>query len=93
VQAVLAREDFGFLGLIGSRSKRQRFEHRLLARGLPAERVARLVCPIGLPGISGKEPEVIAVAVVAQLLHTGAALPDRAHPRMGGLEPTAAAPL
>ena len=28
----------------------------------------RLTCPIGVPGIAGKEPEVIALAVVAQLL-------------------------
>ena len=27
-----------------------------------------MTCPIGLPGIEGKEPEVIAVAAVAQLL-------------------------
>lgn len=73
-QAILARPDVGFFGLIGSGTKRARFEHRLLARGLPAERVARMVCPIGLPGIAGKEPEVIAIAAVAQLL----ALP--AHP-------------
>ena len=67
-QAILARDDFGFFGLIGSATKRARFEHRLLARGLPAERLARMVCPIGLPGIAGKEPEVIAMAAVAQLL-------------------------
>jgi len=67
-QAILARGDAGFFGLIGSATKRARFEHRLLARGLPAERVAQMVCPIGLPGITGKEPEVIALAAVAQLL-------------------------
>jgi xanthine dehydrogenase accessory factor len=27
-----------------------------------------MVCPIGVPGIGGKEPAVIAVAVAAQLL-------------------------
>jgi xanthine dehydrogenase accessory factor len=27
-----------------------------------------VTCPIGVPGIEGKEPEVIAVAVAAQLL-------------------------
>jgi xanthine dehydrogenase accessory factor len=71
-QAILARGDFGFFGLIGSATKRARFEHRLLARGLPSERVARMVCPIGLPGIGGKEPQMIALAVVAQLLqHAG----------------------
>lgn len=67
-QAILARGDFGWFGLIGSATKRARFEHRLLERGLAPEQVSRMACPIGLPGISGKEPEVLAVAVVAQLL-------------------------
>jgi xanthine/CO dehydrogenase XdhC/CoxF family maturation factor len=35
---------------------------------VPAEALARLTCPIGLPGITGKEPEVLALAVVAQLM-------------------------
>lgn len=65
---VLARGDFGWFGLIGSRTKRARFEHRLRERGIADERIARMVCPIGVPGITGKEPEVIAVAVVAQML-------------------------
>jgi len=64
-RAVLRRGDFAFCGLIGSATKRARFEHRLQAEGLETD---RLVCPIGLPGITGKEPAVIAVAVVAQLL-------------------------
>jgi xanthine dehydrogenase accessory factor len=68
VHAALARADLGFVGLIGSRSKRERFLARLAARGHDAQALARLVCPIGLPGIAGKEPAVIAVAVVAQLL-------------------------
>ncbi len=67
-EAILRRGDFGFLGLIGSRTKKQRFVHRLLARGVDAAAVDRMVCPIGLPEIVGKAPEVIAVAVVAQLL-------------------------
>lgn len=67
-QAIVGRGDFGFFGLIGSATKRARFEHRLLARGLPPETVARMVCPIGLPGMPGKEPAVIAVSAVAQLL-------------------------
>ena len=54
-----------FVGLIGSRTKRARFVKRLAADGIDS---ARLVCPIGLPGISGREPEVIAVATLAQLL-------------------------
>jgi xanthine dehydrogenase accessory factor len=68
VEAVLRRGDFGFVGLIGSRTKRQRFVHRLQARGIAAEALDRLVCPLGIPGVVGKEPEVIAIATVAQLL-------------------------
>lgn len=67
-QAILARGDFGWFGLIGSRSKRARFEHRLRDRGFDAALMQRITCPIGLPGITGKEPEVIAVSVVAQML-------------------------
>jgi xanthine dehydrogenase accessory factor len=66
--AILQRGDFGFCGLIGSASKRQKFLHRFERRGIAPPTLARLTCPIGLPGITGKEPEVIAVAVVAQLL-------------------------
>ena len=68
VRAWLARGDFAFLGLIGSRTKRARFEHRLLARGHAPEAVARVCCPIGVPGLTGKEPEVVAISAVAQLL-------------------------
>ena len=67
-QAILARGDFGFFGLIGSQTKRARFEHRLLERGIAPSTLARMVCPIGLPGLPGKQPEVLAVSVVAQLL-------------------------
>jgi xanthine dehydrogenase accessory factor len=67
-EAILARGDAAWFGLIGSKSKRARFEHRLRARGLAPEAVARMVCPIGLPGLVGKQPEVLAVSVVAQLL-------------------------
>ncbi|MEY3253971.1 MAG: hypothetical protein RL227_2944 [Pseudomonadota bacterium] len=67
-QAILARGDFGFFGLIGSATKRAKFERRLAERGVAPDRLARMVCPIGLPGLRGKEPGVIAVAAVAQLL-------------------------
>ena len=70
-EAVLRRGDFAYLGLIGSASKRARFRHRFEARGIGSDVLARLTCPIGLPGIVGKEPEVLAVSVVAQLLALG----------------------
>ena len=57
-----------FLGLIGSKSKRARFLGRLRADGFGEAALARVTCPIGLAGLHGKAPEVIAVSVVADLL-------------------------
>jgi len=63
-----SRGDLPFIGLIGSRSKWATFSHRLVERGFSASELAQVTCPIGVPGIAGKAPEVIAVAVAAQLL-------------------------
>jgi xanthine dehydrogenase accessory factor len=62
------RGDLPYVGLIGSRTKWATFRHRLQERGFAEEELARITCPIGIPGITGKQPEVIAVAVAAQLL-------------------------
>lgn len=80
---LLLREDVAYLGLIGSMTKRRKFEHRFRARGIPEERYRRIVCPIGEPGIVGKQPAVIAVAVAAQLLRVraGAAIQFNEAPR------------
>jgi xanthine dehydrogenase accessory factor len=67
-KAVLARRDYGYLGLIGSRTKRARFESRLESDGVTDADLARLVCPIGIPSLKSKAPAVIAVALAAQLL-------------------------
>lgn len=67
-EAIMARADVGWFGLIGSVTKRKQFEHRLRARGVPTERIDAMVCPIGLPGISNKAPAVIAASVCSQLL-------------------------
>jgi xanthine dehydrogenase accessory factor len=64
------RDDLPYVGLIGSKTKWATFRHRLEARGFGEADFARVTCPIGVPGITGKEPEVIAVAVAAQLLQT-----------------------
>lgn len=63
-----AQADLGFIGLIGSRTKWAKFGHRLRERGFSADELASIACPIGLPGITGKAPAVIAASVVAQLL-------------------------
>ena len=62
------RADLPYIGLIGSKTKWATFRSRLQARGFTAEELAHVTSPIGVPGIGGKEPEVIAVAVAAQLL-------------------------
>ena len=63
-------DDLPFIGLIGSKTKWATFRHRLEERGFGADELARITCPIGVPGIVGKQPEVIAVATAAQLLQT-----------------------
>jgi xanthine dehydrogenase accessory factor len=68
-EAILRRDAApGYFGMIGSKTKRERFIHRFEALGFEADRIARMTCPIGLPGIASKEPALIAVAVVAQLV-------------------------
>ncbi|WP_291565306.1 xanthine dehydrogenase accessory protein XdhC [Bradyrhizobium sp.] len=66
--AALRRPDLGFVGLIGSATKRARFAGQAQKLGISEQQIARLVCPIGLPGIRDKEPSIIAAGVAAQLL-------------------------
>ena len=63
--AAALRGEAAFVGLIGSSTKRARFLARLRGEGIDT---ARLTCPIGLPSVQGKEPDVIAIGVLAQLL-------------------------
>ncbi|MEJ5990625.1 xanthine dehydrogenase accessory protein XdhC [Ramlibacter sp. PS3R-8] len=62
------RGDLPYVGLIGSKTKWATFRHRLEERGFRKQELAQVTCPIGVPGVRGKEPEVIAIAVAAQLL-------------------------
>ena len=64
-ETLLARNDSRYIGLIGSKSKRARFARQLRAQALDP---GQLTCPIGLPGLRGKEPAVIAASVVAEVL-------------------------
>jgi xanthine dehydrogenase accessory factor len=72
VAACLLRQrvhaDLPYIGLIGSKTKWATFRTRLAARGFSAAELVQVTCPIGLPGISDKRPEAIAIAVAAQLL-------------------------
>jgi xanthine dehydrogenase accessory factor len=78
-ERILRRDDFAFFGLIGSATKRRLFERRMAERGVPKDRFARMTCPIGVRGITGKEPAVIALAVAAQLLQVREALSQQSN--------------
>jgi xanthine dehydrogenase accessory factor len=85
---ILRRNDARYCGLIGSLSKRRRFEKRLRQQGLSQALVDTLVCPIGADGIGGKKPAEIAVAAAAEILRVkgeaaevpAPAYPDNVHP-------------
>jgi len=62
------RGDLPFIGMIGSKTKWASFRQRLAARGFTDAERDRVTCPIGVPGVAGKQPAVIAVAVLAQIL-------------------------
>jgi len=84
VETILKRGDFAYCGMIGSQTKRRTFGNGLAKHGVPAATIARLTCPIGIPGIKGKEPGTIAVAAAAQLL-------EHREARAAGRAPNAAA--
>lgn len=68
VSLALTDDRFPYIGLIGSGSKRARFERMLRDAGVRRERIGKLVCPIGIEGIKSKAPAVIAAATAAELL-------------------------
>ena len=65
---LLEQNVFGFLGLIGSATKRARFVKRLSEGGVEQKAIARMTCPIGITNLNGKSPTTIAVSVAAQLI-------------------------
>jgi len=68
LQRLRKHDDLPFVGLIGSATKWATFQRRLTEKGFSQQEMQLITCPIGLAGIDGKQPEVIAVAVAAQLL-------------------------
>ena len=88
---ILRRGDAAYCGLIGSLSKRRRFEKRYRQQGMAQSIIDSLICPIGVDGISGKKPAEIAVATAAEILkirdraaaHVVAEFSDNVHPLRG----------
>ena len=67
-QIALECDEFAYIGLIGSASKRKRFERQWQMRAKPDGMLQKLVCPIGQAGPPGKEPAVVAIAVAGEIL-------------------------
>ena len=87
--ALLKRNDFAYFGLIGSKTKRMKFEHRLRERGISAAPLQRMRCPMGLNEVKGKLPIEIAISIAGEIIatynahfgqHTACAEPISAEP-------------
>lgn len=70
LDAALRTRHLGPVGLIGSSAKWSRFRSTLVTDGHDADAVDRIVTPIGLPSLAGKDPATIAVSVAASLLQS-----------------------
>ncbi|MCO6059602.1 xanthine dehydrogenase accessory protein XdhC [Pseudomonas sp. MOB-449] len=67
---ILKRNDFAYFGLIGSKTKRVKFEHRLRERGFASETVQRMRCPMGIQEVKGKLPVEIAISIAGEIVAT-----------------------
>jgi xanthine dehydrogenase accessory factor len=67
-EQILKRDDFAYFGLIGSAAKRRNFETRMRRRAIDAQKFKRMTCPVGIDGISSKQPAQIAISVAAEIL-------------------------
>ena len=63
----LLRTPARYIGVIGSKRKRETLMQTLLAEGYTPEALSRLTIPVGLP-IAAETPEEIAVSIVSQLI-------------------------
>ena len=68
--AILKRNDFTWFGLIGSKTKRVKFEHRLRDRGFDSNVVQRMRCPMGIGEVKGKLPVEIAISIAGEIIAT-----------------------
>lgn len=65
--ALLKRDDLAYAGLIGSATKAATFRKRFERRGISADAIARIICPIGRSEVKSKHPGAIAVSVAFDL--------------------------
>ncbi len=67
VYTILKKGNFAKLGLIGSRTKYQRFHSALKKQNIEEAMLEQLVCPIGLPDLRSKSPAHIGLSIAAQI--------------------------
>ncbi|MCG9562262.1 xanthine dehydrogenase accessory protein XdhC [Vibrio chagasii] len=67
-KAIIDREDSRYFGMIGSLTKRKKFDFRLEQRGYSQEQIDTMICPIGISAVNGKHPAEIAVSVAGELI-------------------------
>lgn len=65
--AALAEKPARFIGLIGSKTKWEKFQQRLAHLQINEDAVSRIECPVGIP-LGGKAPSEIAISIGARLL-------------------------
>lgn len=66
--AALKHGQLRHIGLIGSKTKAQRFTQRLLKDGFTEQQIQQVVCPVGLSAVPGKLPMEVAVSIAGELI-------------------------
>ncbi|KOO15113.1 molybdenum cofactor sulfurylase [Vibrio xuii] len=67
-RAIIDRDDSVYFGMIGSLTKRKKFDMRLAQRGYSDAQIETMICPIGVSMVNGKHPAEIAVSVAGELI-------------------------
>lgn len=67
-RAIIDRDDSVYFGMIGSLTKRKKFDMRLAQRGYSDAQIDTMICPIGVSMVNGKHPAEIAVSVAGELI-------------------------
>ncbi|QUM90165.1 xanthine dehydrogenase accessory protein XdhC [Moritella sp. 36] len=83
-KAILKRGDAKYFGMIGSQTKKKRFQYRLRARDFTDTQINQMICPIGISAVVGKHPAEIAISVAGELIATyqGRALENKQKPNL-----------
>ena len=68
INEILNLNTFQFIGLIGSKTKKKKFNNRLVKLGYNHNLINKIECPIGLQNIKSKKPGEIAISIIARLL-------------------------